>query len=352
MKILHFIYDHINNPWVGGGGAVRVYEIYKRLSEKGHKVKVVSGNYPGAKDYSVNTNFEYTFIGKPTNYMLSTFSYAFEAFTLAKKIKDSFDVIVEDFAPWNPLFCYRIKEKKVIIQLHHVHGLDILKRYNLLGLPFFFIEKRYPKFFKNVIVVSQASKEKFGINNAEVIPNGVEFVERQFVDGEYVAYIGRIDLFSKGLDILIKAMSNIKGVELLVAGSGKDKDEFLRLIQDIPNIKFLGKIKDKYEFIRNSKFVVMPSRFEGQGIVALEAAAMGKPVIVSDIPELDYVVKAGFGLSFRKGNYLDLREKIERMNKDDNLRKQFGENGIKYAEKFLWDNIANQYEKYIMKAFI
>ena len=51
IRILHLIYDHINNPWVGGGGAVRVYEIYRRLADK-HDIEVVSGKYPGAENYT------------------------------------------------------------------------------------------------------------------------------------------------------------------------------------------------------------------------------------------------------------------------------------------------------------
>jgi hypothetical protein len=38
----------MNNPWVGGGGAVRAYEIYRRLAER-HDITIVCGAYPGAK---------------------------------------------------------------------------------------------------------------------------------------------------------------------------------------------------------------------------------------------------------------------------------------------------------------
>ncbi|NTU41942.1 MAG: glycosyltransferase family 1 protein, partial [Nitrospirales bacterium] len=50
MRIVHCIYDHIRNPWVGGGGAVRMFEIYRRLSQR-HRITVICGKYPGARDY-------------------------------------------------------------------------------------------------------------------------------------------------------------------------------------------------------------------------------------------------------------------------------------------------------------
>jgi len=78
MKILHLIYDHINNPWVGGGGAVRVYEIYKRLADR-HYITIVCGKYPEAKDYEEG-NLRFHFVGtSKNNYVLSTFSYAVKA---------------------------------------------------------------------------------------------------------------------------------------------------------------------------------------------------------------------------------------------------------------------------------
>ena len=51
MKILHLIYDDVENPWIGGGGAYRTREIYQRLSRWGHDCTVLCGNYPGAKDW-------------------------------------------------------------------------------------------------------------------------------------------------------------------------------------------------------------------------------------------------------------------------------------------------------------
>ena len=47
MKILHTIYDDPSNPWLGGGGAFRTFEISKRLTDK-HDITILCGRYPGS----------------------------------------------------------------------------------------------------------------------------------------------------------------------------------------------------------------------------------------------------------------------------------------------------------------
>ncbi len=91
----------------------------------------------------------------------------------------------------------------------------------------------------------------------------------------------------------------------------------------------------------------MPSRFEGQGIVALEVAALGKPLIVSDIPELRYVVENGFGISFRSGDVKSLKQAIEYMLSNETLIIEMGKKGRQYARQFTWDRIAEEYERYL-----
>jgi len=347
MKILHFIYDHIKNPWVGGGGAVRVYEIYKRLSEKGHKITVISGNFPKAEDYRVNENFEYRFIGSDKNYILSTFSYAFKAYKFLRENFKDYHVIIEDFAPWNPIFTYKLQDKKpVILQIHHKTGTNILKRYNIFGLPFLFVENHYPKRFKNIISVSVQTLEKFNVSGT-IIPNGIQFAldEKDLNIGNHILYVGRIDFFNKGLDLLIN--TDIK-YPVVIAGKGKDEDKLKNLKS---NYKYIGYAdeKTKLDLIKNAKFLIMPSRFEGQGIVALESASMGKPVIVSDIPGLRYVVENGFGISFKNEDIEDFKEKINYLWNNEDLILKMGKKGIEYAKKFTWDKIASEFEDYLLK---
>ncbi len=347
MKILHFIYDHINNPWVGGGGAVRVYEIYSRLSQRGHSITVVSGKYPGAKDYRVNEDFEYRFVGIPKGYILSTFSYAFESFKLLRKIAKDYHIVVEDFAPWNPIFSFLVY-KNPVLQVHHKEGINIIKRHNLLGIPFFLIERFYPKLFRNVLTVSEISKKKFKID-AVIIPNGINTpVEIPQEPGKYIGFIGRIDIYHKGLDLLIEAVKGLD-VKVIIAGKGKDEERLKQMIKDVKNIDHTGFVEEKAkeDCIKNAMFFVMPSRFEAQGIVALEVASYGKPLVVSDIPELRYVVDAGFGFSFKREDAKDLREKILWLLENPGLAVEMGKNGIDYARNFTWDRVAQDYENYL-----
>ncbi len=81
----------------------------------------------------------------------------------------------------------------------------------------------------------------------------------------------------------------------------------------------------------------------------LEAAALGKPVIVSDIPELHYAVEAGFGLSFKSEDPCDLAKKIEFLLANEGLRKEMGRKAKEYAKDFTWDKIADEYEGFLIE---
>ena len=77
------------------------------------------------------------------------------------------------------------------------------------------------------------------------------------------------------------------------------------------------------------------------------AAACGKPVVVSDIPELRYAVDAGFGISFKTGDAKDLSEKIKFLLEHEVLRREMGQRAKEYARGFTWDEIAARYESFL-----
>lgn len=357
MKILHLIYDHINNPWVGGGGAVRVYELYKRLSQN-HEVTVVCGMYPNAVDYNEG-NLKFHFVGTANkNYVLSTFCYAAKAISFLRKNSGKFDVVIEDFAPWNPVFSSFFSSNSAILHINHVEGFNILKRFFVVGIPFYFLEKYYPHTFSHVIALSSETKFKINTHVAAIFPAGLNsnIFSRHIMsglDGQeelFVLYIGRLHMKNKGLDTLVLAMKNLD-VKLTIIGKGPDERNIKEMIKDIKlhNIYFSGFVSDneKMAEIEKSIMLVVPSRYEGQGIVVLEAAAFGKPVVVSDIPELRYAVDAGFGISFKTGDAVDLAKKVKYLLENEVVRNEMGQKGREYAKNFTWDKIAVDYEQYL-----
>jgi glycogen(starch) synthase len=353
LKILHLIYDHIGNPWVAGGGAFRVYEIYRRFPEK-YDITVVTGAYPGAESYTAG-NTRYIFLGTfRNNYVLSTFCYAARTANYVRAHAGEYDIVVEDFAPYNPVFSF-LWHRDAVIQLHQREGLMHLKKYFVLGVPFFFIEKYYHRLFRNAVPESVIGKEKYGLRGrVGIIPNGfdAELLGLEAEEGDYMLFMGRLHVGQKGLDTLSTAI-DVAGRRLVIAGGGKDEQKCRSLFSkavDAGRVEFAGVVSGcrKEDLLRKCLFMLVPSRYEGQPLTVIECAACGKPVIVSDIPELKYAVDAGFGLSFRMGDAKDLAEKMNFLLNNNSLRQEMGKKAREYARNFTWDKIAEEYEKYLL----
>jgi glycosyltransferase involved in cell wall biosynthesis len=92
----------------------------------------------------------------------------------------------------------------------------------------------------------------------------------------------------KGFDILIRAMREIQDVPvtLKLGGIGSQEAELRQLAQGLPNVEFVGAVKDVPAFLKSLDAVVVPSRWEPWGLTCLEAKAAGKLVFVSDVDGL------------------------------------------------------------------
>lgn len=349
---MHIIYDHMGNPWVGGGGAVRAYEVNRRLAGNGYGITTLSGNYKGARDYSQD-GIDFKFVGNPGNYLASTFSFPLKAAGFLKRHSNEYDLVVEDFAPWNPVFSFLLTKRPIVLHVNHKEGIGILRRWSLPGIPFYLIEKFYPRLFRNITALSEGTKDKMGSPRAFVLPAGIaqEIILSEPVPeekrGDYILYVGRLHIKNKGLDTLLKAMDDVPK-KLILLGRGPDENK-LREMARGRNIEFAGFAEEpqKLKMLERAKILILPSRFEGFGIVLLEAAARGTPVVVSDIPELSFAVKNGFGISFKTGNHRDLAGKINLLAENSHMRKGMGLKGLSFARENTWDKVALSYKEYL-----
>lgn len=169
----------------------------------------------------------------------------------------------------------------------------------------------------------------------EVIPNGIPIeipVPKYRRKDRQLLFAGRL-WRSKGLDILIRALVVLKDIRLLIAGDGPEHDRLLHMAQQLkgPDIELLGNIEpiQLQRLMLESTALVVPSRFEGLGLVALEAMSCGCPVIASDVGGLKEIIVDGQnGLLVPPEDPDSLAKAIQVLLGDKGLQKTFSECGL------------------------
>ena len=144
-------------------------------------------------------------------------------------------------------------------------------------------------------------------------PARVSAVRERYAPGDapVLLYFGRLE-YEKGVHDLIAALPRIRrahhGTRLLVAGTGTAHDQLVAAVETHRvrrSVTFTGHLPDAdlAALLRAVDAVVLPSRYEPFGIVALEAAAAGAPLVASTAGGLGEVVVDGeTGVSFAPGD--------------------------------------------------
>jgi glycosyltransferase involved in cell wall biosynthesis len=363
MKILQLIYESLGNPYGTGGGTIRAYEIYKRLKDR-HDITLVCMKYPGARDGNIQ-GLRHVFVGTESkNLTISVLAYTLKASEYVKNYGNNFDVIVENFLPMTPFFSKFRTKTPSILQVQGITGLHSFKKYNpLYSLPMYIVESIYPLLYDKFIFVTDTGMDKFKKRSQRntTIPNGIDEELLHFnaeEQDDYILFLSRIDTYTKGLDILLDAFVSVsdrfKGLKLVLAGYEFNCiDELLKRVPEglRERVSYAGFVlgEEKLRLLSRAKVFVLPSRHEAHPVSVLEALACGKAVIASDIPELRYIEENGIGLNFRSGSSQDLAAKLSILLEDKVLREQLGDKGRRYASKFLWDEIALMFERFLIE---
>jgi glycosyltransferase involved in cell wall biosynthesis len=211
-----------------------------------------------------------------------------------------------------------------------------------------------------VIAVCKRHKEEimeqYGIeeDRIRVVYEGID-VQRfspSECKGKDVLFVGRLHQ-RKGLDRLLKAFKKVKESDpearLRIAGKGEGEKEYKALsrklgIDDV--VQFLGHVPDDVlpGLYTSSSLFIMPSYYEGFGLVLLEAMASGLPVLAGDTgvaPELVQNGKNGFII-----DETDLHSRILEVLSDEALKRDMGKRNRAIMEKDLsWDNVAGNMVK-------
>ena len=184
---------------------------------------------------------------------------------------------------------------------HVVTGIRVAERRKVWHLA---LARWTDRWVERHVCVSQSVRdfsEQQGLPTSKftVIPNGVDFerfagakpapaIGLRLAPGRRViAYVGRLDE-QKGLAWLLKLMPKVFDQlpkhDLIVAGTGPQRDQLLHLAQQLglrERVHFLRFRDDIPEILAAAELLVLPSRWEGMPNVVLEAMASGKPVVAT-----------------------------------------------------------------------
>jgi glycosyltransferase involved in cell wall biosynthesis len=173
-----------------------------------------------------------------------------------------------------------------------------------------------------------------------------------------ILFIGRLTRI-KGLDVLLRAASELRNVSVIVAGEGECRDELEQLARNLSvNASFLGRINASHRrfLLSSCDAVVIPSRVlnngrtEGTPVVCLEAMAAGRVVIASRVGGLTEVMRdKQNGLLFDQEDVEALREKIQTVLENNDLRQNLEREAIQSSLEYSWKRIGKQYAQLIKR---
>ena len=156
--------------------------------------------------------------------------------------------------------------------------------------------------------------------------------------GDGLIYFGRLTE-EKGLLFVLEAVKDLKNINLKIVGIGPQKTELENFIaaNKLSNVELLGHKggQELYDLIKKSRLVIMPSIwYENNPIAVLEAFALAKPVIGTDLGGLPELITEGqTGFLFRAGDLKGIQNIIKANYNNQDLLSGMGKKAREFTEK-------------------
>jgi len=341
---------------VGGIGGMTQYvsQLANALSNTDNEVCVIFPEHSNISHFGEKIKFHFTPL---INKMFSLNSFRFD-----KLITEVFnakpDVIhITMPHPWLLPFLFLYRKKYPIISTIH----DIKKHPGdwepLLWRLSLIIQKKYSdklivhgNLLKKQLVLSEGVPE----DKIVVMPHGaysffLQYKNDAIIEENAILFFGRIVDY-KGIEYLIKAEPLIRkqfpDLKIIIAGPG-DFSKYESLIKDKNNFKIINEFipDDKVaELFQRTKMVVLPYIEASQSGVIPIGYAFKKPIVATNVGAIPEVIEDGVtGFLVPPCDSKALADAIIKILKDDDLRKQMGENAYrKMKDELSWDKIAEK----------
>jgi len=261
---------------------------------------------------------------------------------------------------------------KRINWLHIEHGSDFVKlnsRFkSALAKVYDYIFGRLVIWSSDKIVANSEASAEFcrklvkGLD-CDVIYRGVEIekiensqpaleIKKRYPDDTIITFAGRL-IDGKGVDDLIRAAKDIKeNYRIFIVGDGPQRKNLEKLVNETEmndRIVFFGhkNFEETMGILKISDIFVNPSYTEGLPTVVIEAGLCAKAIIATDVGGTREIIEDGkSGILIQQKNIDSLKDRIEFLIKNPEIRLRLGENAYKEIKnKFDWIISINKYLK-------
>jgi len=264
---------------------------------------------------------------------------------------------------WTALIAKLIFRKKLIIRCGYQWSLQMagwnvgwLKKIIIHFIEFFAYR------FSNSIIVTSDQAKKYIEKRYNISPAKINLVSN-YVDTELfkplevrknpasICFVGRFEK-QKNLLLLVEALQGLD-VRLVLIGSGSLKEEILNRAKKLQiNVEFKGTLPNDQlpEELNKYEIFVLPSTYEGNPKVLLEAMACGMAVVGTNVIGINNIIKHKDNGYLCDPNVESLRNSVKELLANYSLVKELGTKARKYIVNECNLNIMLEKEKKIMEA--
>ena len=381
MNVLMLSWEY--PPRVVGGLGRHVHALATSLVRQGHDVVVVTRDHPDAPADAVVEGVRIVRVTEdpplvPFEELLAwVMAFNHSLTRAALRVLDGFDPDVVHAHDWLVAHAAKtLKDQTGVPLVATVHATEAGRHQGWLPGPvnraIHSVEWWLTYEARRVITCSSYMRDEvFELfllphDKVDVVPNGIDLahwhadaaavteLRRELAPGgaPLLLYAGRLE-YEKGVQTVLQALPRLRrrhqGVRLVIAGVGTHEEELRAMARTLRvgrAVDFLGFLSpdDLAVLAAAADCALVPSLYEPFGMVALECAAAGTPLVVADTGGLrEFVAPGVTGLRFPPGNPAALADTVTRLLGDQVLSQRLVRDARELlARDYTWDAIADR----------
>jgi glycosyltransferase involved in cell wall biosynthesis len=356
------------NPHAGGA-EIHLFEIFRRLVIRGHRVRMVCSGWIGAPSRAHIDGIAINRVGGRDSFALLGRPAVHRAIAAERP-----DILVEDINKL-PLFLTVGTRLPFCAIVPHLFGATAFAEASWpVAAAVWASELPLPWAYRRAgfHAISESTRDDLvarGVrpDRIRVIHPGVD--SRHFTPGPpgrrsappSFLYVGRLKRY-KGIEFAIRALALARqqrpDLRLEIAGTGDHRSELEQLVATLEldrAVVFHGFVSEerKIDLMRSSWANIFPSPKEGWGITVIEAAACGTPSLASDSPGLrDSVCHSETGFLVPHGDITGMASRMLELAESPPLVARLGDRARRFAEGLTWERTAAETEQHLQDIIV